>query len=91
MDGKVHVFDLSMDRYKAICIQAVVPKRKAKLNHIAFNPTHSIIIVGDSHGHIQSLILSPNLRKVSLEVSQALLNKEARRAGELERSVMTRH
>ena len=84
MDGKVHVFDISIDRYKAICIQAVVPKRKARLNHIAFNPTHPIIIVGDSLGCIQSLKLSPNLRALSREVRQALLNKETKKAGELE-------
>ena len=84
MEGKVHVFDISIDRYKAVCIQAVVPKRKARLNHIAFNPTHPIILVGDSLGRIQSLKLSPNLRLLSREVRQALLNKETKKAGELE-------
>ena len=83
-DGKVHIFDISMDRYKAVCVQAVVPKRKAQLNHISFNPTHPIIIVGDSRGHIQSLKLSPNLRKMSREVRQAMFNKEMKKAGELE-------
>jgi dynein intermediate chain 1 len=83
-DGKVHIFDMSMDRYKAVCVQAVVPRRRAQLNHISFNPTHPIIIVGDSRGHIQSLKLSPNLRKESREVRQALLNKDHKRAGELE-------
>ena len=53
-------------------------------NHIAFNQTHPIIIVGDSRGHIQALKLSPNLRMQSREVRQALLNKEIKRAGELE-------
>ena len=84
MDGKVHIFDMSMDRYKPVCVQAVVPRKKARLNHIAFNQTHPIIIVGDSRGHIQSLKLSPNLRKQSREVRQALLNKDTKKAGELE-------
>ena len=84
MDGKVHIFDMSMDRYKPVCVQSVVPRRKAHLNHIAFNQTHPIIIVGDSRGHIQALKLSPNLRMQSREVRQALLNKEIKRAGELE-------
>ena len=83
-DGKVYVFDMSMDRYRPVCVQSVVPKKRASLNHIAFNPTHPIIIVGDSRGHIQSLKLSPNLRRQNREVKQALLNKEVKRAGELE-------
>ena len=84
IDGKVHIFDLFIDRYNAVCVQAVVPKKKARLNHIAFNPTHPIIIVGDSRGHIQSLKLSPNLRKQTREVRQALLNNDKIKAGELE-------
>ena len=43
-DGKVHVYDMVWDRYKPICVQSIVHKRKAKLNQIAFNPTHPIII-----------------------------------------------
>ena len=84
LDGKVHIFDMSMDRYRPVCVQSVVARRKAQLNHIAFNQTHPIIIVGDSRGHIQSLKLSPNLRMQSRDVRQALLNKEVKKAGELE-------
>ena len=43
-DGKVHVYDMIWDRYKPICVQSIVQKRKARLNQIAFNPTHPIII-----------------------------------------------
>ena len=43
-DGKVHVYDMVWDRYKPICIQSIVHKRKAILNQIAFNPSHPIII-----------------------------------------------
>ncbi|KAM8961714.1 dynein axonemal intermediate chain 1 [Pelodytes ibericus] len=66
-DGKVHVFDLSINKYEAICQQAVVAKKKTKLTHIEFNPIHPIIIVGDDRGHVISLKLSPNLRKMPKE------------------------
>ena len=29
VDGKVHVFDLNVDKYHAICTQPVVPPKKA--------------------------------------------------------------
>ncbi|KAB5549256.1 hypothetical protein PHYPO_G00065340 [Pangasianodon hypophthalmus] len=61
IDGKVHVFDLSINKYEAICQQAVVSK-KTKLTHIEFNPVYPIIIVGDDRGYVTSLKLSPNLR-----------------------------
>uniref|UniRef100_A0A4W4EA91 Dynein axonemal intermediate chain 1 n=1 Tax=Electrophorus electricus TaxID=8005 RepID=A0A4W4EA91_ELEEL len=61
-DGKVHVFDLHINKYEAICQQAVVAK-KTKLTHIEFNPAYPIIIVGDDRGYVTSLKLSPNLRK----------------------------
>ena len=47
-DGKVHVFDLHVDKYHPICTQPVVPRKKAKLNHVAFNSHHPILVVGDS-------------------------------------------
>ncbi|KAG7320811.1 hypothetical protein KOW79_015226 [Hemibagrus wyckioides] len=62
IDGKVHVFDLSINKYEAICQQSVVSK-KTKLTHIEFNPVYPIIIVGDDRGYVTSLKLSPNLRK----------------------------
>ncbi|XP_026052082.1 dynein intermediate chain 1, axonemal-like [Carassius auratus] len=61
-EGKVHVFDLNINKYEALCQQKVVSK-KTKLLHIEFNPVHPIIIVGDDRGHVTSLKLSPNLRK----------------------------
>ncbi|XP_022094744.1 dynein intermediate chain 2, ciliary-like isoform X1 [Acanthaster planci] len=63
-DGKVHVFDLNINKYEPICEQAVVQKKKTKLTHITFNPNHPIILVGDDRGYVTSLKLSPNLRKV---------------------------
>ncbi|KAG7493274.1 dynein intermediate chain 1, axonemal [Solea senegalensis] len=61
-DGRVHVFDLSVNKYEAICQQAVVSK-KTQLTHVEFNPIYPIIIVGDNRGYVNSLKLSPNLRK----------------------------
>lgn len=46
-EGKVFVFDLNVNKYKAICIQAVVSKRKNKLSRLAFNHKLPFIIVGD--------------------------------------------
>ena len=43
-DGKVHVYDMVWDKYKPICVQSIVHRRKATLNQIAFNPSHPIII-----------------------------------------------
>ncbi len=48
VDGKAHVFDLHIDKYHPICSQPVVPRKKARLNHVAFNAHHPILIVGDS-------------------------------------------
>ncbi|XP_054879791.1 dynein, axonemal, intermediate chain 1, paralog 2 [Poeciliopsis prolifica] len=62
IDRKVHVFDLSINKFEGICHQIVVAK-KIRLTHIEFNPIHPIIIVGDDRGTVTSLKLSPNLRK----------------------------
>jgi len=76
-DGMVHVYDLDVNRNERVCFQKVV--KKAKLTHIAFNnssvallqarpsargPAEPIIIVGDDRGGVNSLKLSPNLRKI---------------------------
>ena len=34
---QVHIFDLSVRKYQAVCCQAVVPRAQARLNTIAFN------------------------------------------------------
>ncbi|KER33956.1 hypothetical protein T265_12527 [Opisthorchis viverrini] len=62
-DGRVHVYDLSVNKYEPLCNQLVTAKKKTKLTHLAFNPKYSIIIVGDDRGQVISLKLSPNLRK----------------------------
>jgi len=61
-DGLVHVYDLNVNRNERICYQKVV--KRAKLTHISFNQTEPIVVVGDDRGGVNSLKLSPNLRKV---------------------------
>ena len=60
-DGKVHVFDLSINKYEPICRQSVAAKG-TKLTHLEFNPMNPTITVGDDRGYINSFKLSPNLR-----------------------------
>jgi len=62
-DGKVVVFDLSINKYEPICDQFIVQKGKTKLTHVSFNPIHPIVIIGDDRGYVTSVKLSPNLRK----------------------------
>ncbi|XP_076753588.1 dynein intermediate chain 2, ciliary [Xylocopa sonorina] len=61
-DGKVTVFDLNINKYKPICSQQIVSKKKNKLTKLAFNNKLPFIIVGDDKGTINTLKLSPNLR-----------------------------
>lgn len=46
-EGKVCVFDLNVNKYKPVCVQAIVSKRRNKITRISFNPKLPIIIVGD--------------------------------------------
>lgn len=46
-EGKVFVFDINVNKYKAICVQQVVPRKSVKLTCIAFNHKLPFIIVGD--------------------------------------------
>uniref|UniRef100_A0A8C4TZJ0 Uncharacterized protein n=1 Tax=Falco tinnunculus TaxID=100819 RepID=A0A8C4TZJ0_FALTI len=62
-----HVFDLSINKYEALCTQLVVAKKKNKITHIQFNPVYPIVIIGDERGHVTSLKLSPNLRRMPKE------------------------
>jgi len=61
-DGKVQVYDLSVNKNEPLCNQSIV--KKAKLTHISFNSEDPIVNVGDDKGLIFTLKLSPNLRKV---------------------------
>ena len=56
------MFDLAENKHEPLCEQKVV--KRAKLTHVSFNQRDPIIIVGDDRGGVNSLKLSPNLRKV---------------------------
>jgi len=56
------VFDLAENKHEPLCEQKVV--KRAKLTHVCFNYNEPIIIVGDDRGGVNSLKLSPNLRKI---------------------------
>jgi len=60
-DGKVHVFDLHENKHEPLCEQKVV--KKAKLTHLNFSKDDPVLLVGDDRGSVNSLKLSPNLRK----------------------------
>ncbi|OXU21878.1 hypothetical protein TSAR_015959 [Trichomalopsis sarcophagae] len=61
-DGKLTVFDLNVNKYRPICNQSVVNKRRSRLTRLAFNHTLPFLIVGDDKGTINTMKLSPNLR-----------------------------
>ncbi|XP_075981347.1 dynein intermediate chain 2, ciliary isoform X2 [Anticarsia gemmatalis] len=61
-DGKVYVYDLNVDKYRPICIQAVVSKKTKKLTRLDFNANLPVIVCGDTKGTCHVLKLSPNLR-----------------------------
>lgn len=67
-DGKVHVFDLAENKNEALCEQKVV--KRARLTHTRFNSRDYILIVGDDRGGVNSLKLSPNLRKLHLPIDE---------------------
>lgn len=56
------MFDLAENKHEPLCEQKVV--KRAKLTHVSFNQRDPILIVGDDRGGVNSLKLSPNLRKV---------------------------
>ncbi|XP_049762330.1 dynein intermediate chain 2, ciliary-like [Schistocerca cancellata] len=62
-DGRVHVFDLNIDKYRPICVQFVVSARRNRLSKITFNYKIPALLVGDERGCVTSLKISPNLRK----------------------------
>ncbi|RZF40619.1 hypothetical protein LSTR_LSTR007502 [Laodelphax striatellus] len=62
VDGKCHVFDLNINKYKAVCVQSIVSKKRNKLTRLSFNHKLPIIMLGDNKGSITTVKLSPNLR-----------------------------
>lgn len=46
-EGKVFVFDINVNKYKAVCVQQVVARKTVRLTNIAFNQKLPFLIVGD--------------------------------------------
>ncbi|CAG4946849.1 unnamed protein product [Colias eurytheme] len=61
-DGKVYVYDLNVNKYRPICVQAVVSKKTKKLTRIDFNARLPVLVCGDTKGTCHVVKLSPNLR-----------------------------
>jgi dynein intermediate chain 1 len=61
-EGKLLVYDLDFNKFDPICSQQIVGG-KSKLTRVAFSPFDPIVLVGDDRGLVQSLKLSPNLRR----------------------------
>jgi len=69
-DGRLRLFDLSINKHEAIGETRVTGERKSKsgkarLTHLAFNPKHPIICVGDDRGDIKVFKLTSNLYRMS--------------------------
>ncbi|XP_064097257.1 dynein axonemal intermediate chain 1-like isoform X2 [Macrobrachium nipponense] len=62
-EGRVHVYDLYLCK-APLCTQNITKKRKIRMSCIGFNSFFPIVLVGGERGHLVTLKLSPNLRKV---------------------------
>ncbi len=73
---QVHVYDLHANKHEQLCEQKVV--KRARLTHVEFNPVHPVLLVGDDRGGVNSLKLSPNLRKITpIPVKEAVKGEPA--------------
>ncbi|KAJ2948558.1 hypothetical protein O0L34_g7812 [Tuta absoluta] len=61
-EGRVYVFDLNVNKYRPICVQAVVSKKTKKLTRIDFNQKLPVLVCGDTKGTSHVVKLSPNCR-----------------------------
>ncbi|OMJ79680.1 hypothetical protein SteCoe_20245 [Stentor coeruleus] len=59
-DSKCYIYDISTEKSAQICDKKIP---HGKLNHICFNPSLPIVIIGTDRGSVRSYKLSPNLRK----------------------------
>lgn len=76
-DGKVHVFDIAENKLEPMCEQKVV--KRSRLTHVSFSPSDYILIVGDDRGGVNSLKLSPNLRKIDLTLDKNQIGEVQRK------------
>ncbi len=61
---RMYVFDINVDKYTKIAEQK--PVKQPKLTNLAFNYRDPILLVGDTHGGVTLVKLSPNLTKCKL-------------------------
>ncbi|KAL1114953.1 hypothetical protein AAG570_007776, partial [Ranatra chinensis] len=61
-DGNVQIYDLSINRHDAVCIQIVADTDYCQPTRLQFHNRYPFLLVGDSVGNTQSLKVSPNLR-----------------------------
>jgi len=82
-DGKVHTYDLSVNKHEAICEQKVM--KRSKLTKVCFNAYSPIICCGDERGSVVSLKMSPNLRRAwkCLPFSAEQISEEVKRMDKL--------
>ncbi len=60
------MYDLNEDKHVKIAESR--PAKTPKLTNLAFNPKDPILLVGDTHGGVILLKLSPNLTKCNLQL-----------------------
>lgn len=56
---KVYIYDLNVDKHSKLSEQR--PVRQPKLTNLQFNKRDPILLVGDCHGGVTLVKLSPNL------------------------------
>lgn len=77
---KTYVYDLTVDRHSRAAENKPV---KSKCTNLAFNKTQPLILVGDSHGGVNSFKLSQTLAKpIEVEVDDEFMEKEAKKMEE---------
>ncbi|MES1912692.1 MAG: hypothetical protein MHM6MM_004926 [Cercozoa sp. M6MM] len=77
-DGRVLVFDLSVDRQNPLCQQKIV--KKGQLTQLSFNAREPVLVVGDNRGNVMCLKLSQNLchlQKVGIGLNLKQLETDA--------------
>lgn len=55
------MYDLNIDKYTKLA--ELKPSRSAKLTNLSFNNNEPILLVGDNHGGVNLMTLSPNLTR----------------------------
>ncbi|GAB6032409.1 cytoplasmic dynein with WD40 domain [Chamberlinius hualienensis] len=86
-NGKIHVYDLHVNKYQPICVQTIVSKANTYPTSLSFSLTQPVVLVGDTRGCIRALKLSPNLRKSLARIEQE--NHKSHEISVLEKYIAT--